>query len=127
MDDDELQAALVWSRRAKIPKTKKMSSQEIAAKVTAERAENIEAGDIMAKMEDESEDEGAIEATKEPELGSSNSQDIGTSQQTYSSGMASTLNIFCQQGILTPPTTDQAECEQMQLQRDLWLTKQCWR
>jgi U4/U6.U5 tri-snRNP-associated protein 1 len=37
VDDDELQAALARSRRAKIMKTKKLSPQEIAAKLAAER------------------------------------------------------------------------------------------
>jgi U4/U6.U5 tri-snRNP-associated protein 1 len=37
VDDEELQAALARSRREKIPKTTKMSLQDIAAKVAAER------------------------------------------------------------------------------------------
>lgn len=175
VDDDELQVALARSRQAKIPKIRKMTFQEIAAKVAAERArdeaaqetimtkdddtiiiddtsefvraigpigasvrkprdilmgpakvmEDIEAGEIMAEVEGRNEDEGAIEATKEVELGGSNFQNIGTSsQQTHGSGVASTLNILRQQGILTTPTTDHTAREQAQLQHDLWLAEQ---
>ena len=47
---------------------------------------------------------------------------VGTAtEQTYSSGMASTLNILRQQGVLAPPKADDKERERVQLQRDLWL------
>ena len=38
--------------------------------------------------------------------------------------MAATLNILRQQGILATPTTESADREKVQLQRDLWLTDQ---
>ena len=40
VDDEELQAALARSRRAKIPKTTKLTPQDIAAKVAAERVQD---------------------------------------------------------------------------------------
>ena len=50
---------------------------------------------------------------------------VGTSsEQTFSSGMASTLNILQQQGILAQPTADQMSREKTQKQRDLWLAEQ---
>jgi U4/U6.U5 tri-snRNP-associated protein 1 len=85
----------------------------------AEEMEEIEAGEV--KVED---DEGVIE-TSEVVHGGADSEDIGTSsQQHHGSGMASTLTLLRQQGILTTPTTDQIEQEQAQLQRDLWLAEQ---
>lgn len=47
-----------------------------------------------------------------------------SSQQTFKSGMASTLNILRQQGILATPAADQKDRERTQLQRDLWLADQ---
>jgi U4/U6.U5 tri-snRNP-associated protein 1 len=85
----------------------------------AEEMEEIEAGEV--KVED---DEGVIE-TSEVVHGGADSEDIGTSsQQHHGSGMASTLTLLRQQGILTTPTTDQIERDQTQLQRDLWLAEQ---
>ena len=47
---------------------------------------------------------------------------LGTSlEQTFGSGMAATLNILRQQGVLARPNADEGEREHVQLQRDLWL------
>ncbi|CCM01386.1 uncharacterized protein FIBRA_03437 [Fibroporia radiculosa] len=206
VDDDELQAALARSRRAKLQKTKKLSPEEIAKRVAEERAkseaqngdssfnvenggdgdeesgltfddtsefvraitydpvaikkelptdalssapskvrspsidvktaegdetmEELEAGEVVVKEEDDDDEEmlnaieNAIRETEEMEKVAAENPDVpvGTlSEQTYSSGLASTLNILRSQGILAAPTADQREREKVQLQRDLWL------
>jgi U4/U6.U5 tri-snRNP-associated protein 1 len=51
--------------------------------------------------------------------------DVGTSsEQTFSSGMASTINILRQQGIPAALSADQVDRERTQLQRDFWLANQ---
>jgi len=89
------------------------------------------------KEEDEEEDEGALldrieetfKAMDAEEATTVKQEDdesaIGTqTEQTFRSGMASTLNILRQQGILANASTDQADREKVQLQRDLWLAEQ---
>jgi U4/U6.U5 tri-snRNP-associated protein 1 len=218
VDDDELQAALARSRRAKLTKAKKLSPEELAKKsestlptylihgltfslVAEERTQEVsaelndvkteedkgltfddtsefvrsvglhfteeprseppeqfapparperkersasrdismapgdvaidelETGEISAKDE-ETEDydmamldeiEHVIKAT-EAEEAAANDDTVGTSaEQTFSAGMASTINILRQQGILAQPAAVQQEREKVQLQRDLWL------
>ncbi|KAG7089595.1 hypothetical protein E1B28_011262 [Marasmius oreades] len=204
VDDDELQAALARSRRARLNKPKKLSPEELAKKIAQRRAEEtntpikveddvkmedsedeepggltfddtsefirnvgnnpivvkregkresvpppaprspsrdismapgdqvldeIEAGEVVVKEEDE-EDEMAIldqieEAIKSTEAEEAANDGVGTSnEQTFKSGMASTLNILRQQGILATPTADLKDREKTQLQRDLWLSQQ---
>ncbi|KAI9439970.1 SART-1 protein [Lactarius indigo] len=195
VDDDELQAALASSRRAKI-KVKKISPEEIARRVAEERArseepstvdvikveegeaeaegsgglvfddtsefvrgitydpvaikrevpeadgpvtpailkqaspyedipmeeaEELEAGEVIVKDEDE--DDDAMHEEKAAVEGGN--LGVGTSsEQTFSTGMASTLNILRQQGLLATPSDDQVGRERVQLQRDLWLAEQ---
>ncbi|KAJ3562312.1 hypothetical protein NP233_g9657 [Leucocoprinus birnbaumii] len=65
--------------------------------------------------------EDAIKQT-EAEEAARGEDAVGTSsEQTFSSGMASTLNILRQQGILAQPSADLKDREKVQLQRDLWL------
>ena len=96
-------------------------------------AEELEAGEVVVKEEDEDDDamlnaiENAIRVTEAEEKAAAESEnlDVGTSsEQTFSTGMASTLNILRQQGLLATPTGDQMERERVQLQRDLWLAEQ---
>jgi U4/U6.U5 tri-snRNP-associated protein 1 len=101
-----------------------------------EAMEEIEAGEVIVKEEDDEEDEGAIlnaiedairatEADESAAVKQEDQTEVGTSaQQTFSTGMASTLNILRQQGILATPTADQGEREKIQLQRDRWLADQ---
>jgi U4/U6.U5 tri-snRNP-associated protein 1 len=54
VDDEELQGALARSRRAEIPKTTKLSPQDIAAKVAAERVRGeAEAAQEIVKVVDD--------------------------------------------------------------------------
>ncbi|KAH7915621.1 SART-1 family-domain-containing protein [Hygrophoropsis aurantiaca] len=205
VDDDELQAALARSRRAKIHKVKKLNPEEIARRVAEERAreesiraedaikveeddeegesagltfddtsefvraisynvpsivkqeqtessgptepvrktsqprdmsavpedealDEIEAGEVVVKDEDDDEEmldaiQETIEAIESQELAAGQGNDgVGTSsEQTFGSGMAATLTLLRQQGILAQPTADQSEREKVQVQRDLWL------
>ncbi|KZT73696.1 SART-1 protein [Daedalea quercina L-15889] len=204
VDDDELQAVLARSRRAKLQKAKKLLPEEIARRIAEERTKSegpateiikieddddgeggltfddtsefvraitydpvavkkesppeapvsrealkprspsadvnmeegdqamdeLEAGEVRVKEEEDVDEEmlNAIEyAIKETEAAEKaaaedSSVPVGTAtEQTYSSGMASTLNILRQQGVLAPSKADDKERERVQLQRDLWL------
>lgn len=91
--------------------------------------DELETGEISVKDE-EAEDydmamlneiEHAIKATEAEEATASEGT-VGTSaEQSFGAGMASTLNILRQQGILAQPAAGQQEREKVQLQRDLWL------
>ena len=94
--------------------------------------EEIEAGEVVVKEEEDEEAmlnaiESAIKQTEAMESAqsqeaSSADAPVGTSvEQTFGSGMAATLNILRQQGVLAQPKADQLERERVQLQRDLWL------
>ncbi|KAF8830684.1 hypothetical protein HHX47_DHR2001076 [Lentinula edodes] len=206
VDDDELQAALARSRRAKLAKPKKVTPEELARRVAEEREEQekktstkaedgdikmgddeeagglvfddtsefvravgnnpitvkkepkettlssarefprphslsrdvsmapgdkvlheIQAGEAVKDEDDDEEDDMEIlnkieTAIKAEESEQHNAADtvVGTSsEQNFKSGMASTLNILRQQGILAAPSSDQKEREHTQLQRDL--------
>lgn len=95
----------------------------------------IEAGEVVVKEEEEEDAEAILNAiesaikhteAEERKAGvAAEDVAVGTStEQTFNSGMASTLNILRQQGILATPTADQTEREKIQLQRDLWLADQ---
>jgi len=90
--------------------------------------DELEIGEIQMKDEEDedfdmdmlNEIEDAIKKTEAEEA--NNGDLIGTStEQTFSAGMASTLNILRQQGIFAQSSADQQEREKVQLQRDLWL------
>ncbi|KAH7930183.1 SART-1 protein [Leucogyrophana mollusca] len=207
VDDDDLQAALARSRRAKIHKVKKLSPEEIARKVAEDRAreesvraddiikvedadeeretagltfddtsefvraisynptavkveqteptsvptpvkqqsyfrevsmaagdealDEIEAGEVIVKDEDDDDEEmlnaveEAIKVIESEERAGENGVDgVGTSnEQNFGSGMAATLTLLRQQGILAQPSADQTEREKVQLQRDTWLAE----
>ncbi|KAF8149955.1 SART-1 family-domain-containing protein [Crassisporium funariophilum] len=217
VDDDELQAALARSRKAKLHKAKKLTPEALAKKIAEQRAQEeeeekqaiikteeidndedgdagltfdetsefvqavgnnpvakakvepkevklsqpaeasrqpsqsrdvsmapgdvaldeLEAGEVRVKDEDDDYDmnmldaiEEAIKKTEAEEAAAlAQSEDaalgVGTSsEQNFSTGMASTLNILRQQGILAQPSSDQMDRERTQKQRDLWLAEQ---
>ena len=95
----------------------------------------LEAGEVAIKEEDYDDEmldaiEDAINTTEARERGTGvktedGDFEIGTSgEKTHSSGLAATLNILRHQGILATPTTESAERERVQLQRDVWLAEQ---
>ena len=94
--------------------------------------DELEAGEVRVKDEEDEdidmhmldELEEAIKKTEAEEQGLA-TDGVGTSsEQTFSTGMASTLNILRQQGILAQPSADQVDREKTQRQRDLWLADQ---
>ncbi|KAF8638256.1 hypothetical protein AX17_002278 [Amanita inopinata Kibby_2008] len=113
-------------------------SRDVSMAPGDEAVEELEAGEVVVKDEENQEDEmamlnaieNAIKATEAEEasmqVDGHGAEDVaGTSaEQTYSTGMASTLNILRKQGILAPNSADQIERERTQLQRDLWLADQ---
>ena len=96
----------------------------------------LEAGEVTVKEEEDYDDEmldaieAAINATEAHEWKAGvkvedADLELGTSgEKTHSSGMAATLNILRQQGVLATPTAESSEREKVQLQRDMWLTDQ---
>ena len=101
--------------------------------IPMEEVEELEAGEVVVKDEDEDDDamlnaiEDAIRVTEAEEKAAVENGNlvVGTSsEQTFNSGMASTLNILRQQGLLATPNADQVDRESVQLQRDLWLAEQ---
>ncbi|KAF8273229.1 SART-1 protein [Lactarius quietus] len=98
-----------------------------------EEAEELEAGEVVVKDEDDDDDamlnaiENAIRVTEAEEKAAVDGGNLGvgtSSEQTFSTGMASTLTILRQQGLLATPSSDQVDRERVQLQRDLWLAEQ---
>ena len=100
--------------------------------IPMEGAEELEAGEVIVKDEDDEDAmlnaiENAIRVTEAEEKATVEDGDLGvgtSSEQTFTSGMASTLNILRQQGLLATPSADQVDRERVQLQRDLWLAEQ---
>lgn len=94
--------------------------------------EELEAGEVVVKDEEDEQAmlnaiEDLIQATEAEEKAkaANGDLDVGTStEQNFSTGMASTLTILRQQGILATPSADQTERERIQLQRDVWLASQ---
>lgn len=116
---------------ATIPAISKQASPD--EDIAMEEAEELEAGEVVVKDEDEDDDamlnaiENAIRVTEAEEKAAIEGGNlaVGTSsEQTFNSGMASTLNILRQQGLLATPSADQVDRECVQLQRDLWLAEQ---
>lgn len=97
--------------------------------IPMEEAEELEAGEVVVKEEGEDDNamlnaiENAIRVTEAEEKATAEdgNLDVGTSsEQRFSTGMASTLNILRQQGLLATPAASQTDCERVQLQR-WWL------
>lgn len=204
VDDDELQAALARSRRAKIHKSKTFTPEAIASKLAQERSreqltlpdsainmdgpetglvfddtsefvrnisynpapakptvtgpltdpsvkhsvpsreasetpgdqviDEIEAGEVVVKDEDEEGEEAMLQAVEQAIKAAEAEEraaaekganiEVGTAgEHTYSSGLTGALALLRQQGLLAAPTADQCERENVQRQRDLWLSE----
>ncbi|KAG1747257.1 SART-1 family-domain-containing protein [Suillus paluster] len=198
VDDDELQAALARSRRAKLHKRKKLSPEEIARKVAEERnreqssqandiieiddtedgdangltfddtsefvraisfnqtavktepaeasieptsakhispsrdlsvaagdeaLDEIEAGEVVKEEEYEDMMEDVTEA-EEKNAAAGDDDEVGTlGEKSFGSGMAATLSLLRQQGVLAMPSADQTAREDVQLHRDRFLAE----
>ena len=109
-------------------------SRDVSMAAGDEALDELEAGEVVVKDEEEDVNmemlddlEAAIKSAEVEEGRQNGNGDAmgGTSaEQTFSTGMASTLNILRQQGILSAPAADHKEREKTQLQRDLWLADQ---
>lgn len=95
--------------------------------------EEIEAGEVRVKDEEDDdydmamldEIENALKLEDGDVKEESAETDLGTSsEQNFSTGMAATLNILRQQGVIAAPSVDQQSRETTQKQRDLWLAEQ---
>ncbi|EPQ54376.1 hypothetical protein GLOTRDRAFT_106644 [Gloeophyllum trabeum ATCC 11539] len=119
-----------------VSRAKSEARSDVAMGDVDDPMEELEAGEVRVKDEDEEDEEAmlhdienALRETEEEEKKKAAAQapevDIGTSSEpTFSGGMASTLNILRQQGILAAPKADIIERERVQRQRDLWLAEQ---
>ena len=95
-----------------------------------EALDEVEAGEVVVKEEDAEEMLEAIEqAIKDTEaeeraaaINGQGEAAVGTSgEPTFGSGMANTLSLLRQQGLLAQPNANQDEREKVQRQRDFWL------
>ena len=94
-----------------------------------EVVDEIEVGEVVVKDEEEEMLEAIEQAIKDTEteerVAAENGQGeaaVGSaSDPTFGSGMANTLALLRQQGLLAQPNADQDEREKVQQQRDLWL------
>ncbi|TFK47784.1 SART-1 protein [Heliocybe sulcata] len=118
-------------------RAKSEAKSDVAMGDGDEAMEELEAGEVRVKEEDEEDEEAmlhdienALREQEEEDRKAVAQQataevDIGTSSEpTFSGGMASTLNLLRQQGILAAPKADTRDRELVQKQRDLWLAEQ---
>jgi U4/U6.U5 tri-snRNP-associated protein 1 len=118
--------------RTEVASKQPSPSRDVSMDNGDEALEELEAGEVVVKDEEDDEAilnaiEDALKSTEAEEVAAARNDDMGvgtSSEQTFSSGMASTLTILRQQGILAAPAADQKEREKTQLQRDLWLADQ---
>lgn len=112
------------------PPPKARSSSRDMSIPSDEALDEIEAGEVVVKEEDDEEMLEAIEqvikdAEAEERAAALNGEDeatVGTSAElTFGSGMANTLSLLRQQGLLAQPKADQVEREKVQRHRDIWL------
>jgi U4/U6.U5 tri-snRNP-associated protein 1 len=115
------------------PAVKTEPSTDVTMKDGDVAVTELEAGELPIKEEDEEEDEGAMlsalevamKEVEDQDLAAGAAKELGTAaEQTFGSGLASTLNILRQQGLIAGASADLDEREQVQRQRDLWLAAQ---
>ena len=117
------------------PTSPPITNHDVKMDGTGVALAELEAGEVTVKEEDYDDEmldaiEDVINAAEahERETGvkvEEGDLEIGTSgEKSHSSGMAATLNILRQQGILATPTAESSEREKVQLQRDRWLAEQ---
>ena len=115
--------------KVKEPSKQLSPVRDVEMKVEDEAVHELEAGEVIVKEEEDEEAmlnaiENAIKEQEAADAAEARGEQvpIGTStEQTYSSGMAATLQLLRNQGVLAQPKADQMERERVQLQRDLWL------
>lgn len=108
---------------------KPLQSQDVEIEADEDEAmEELEAGEVVVKEEEDDEamlnaiEDAIKQAEATDSAQASGDIEVGTSgEQTFSTGMAATLQILRNQGVLAPPKADSQEREKVQLQRDVWL------
>jgi len=115
------------------PAPTKSESRDVSMAPGDVALDELEAGEVRVKDEDEDIDmemldalEHVIKQTEEEEKTAAGNGEaaVGTSsEEHFASGMAATLNILRHQGILAQPNSDGRDREQVQKQRDLWLAE----
>ncbi|KAG2146172.1 SART-1 family-domain-containing protein [Suillus bovinus] len=108
--------------------TKQISpSRDLSVAAGDEALDEIEAGEVV--KEEEYEDMMEIIAEAETKTTAVNDDvEVGTlGEKTFGSGMAATLSLLRQQGVLALPSTDQTSREGVQLHRDRFLAEYRYR
>ncbi|KAG9315349.1 SART-1 family-domain-containing protein [Chiua virens] len=112
------------------PSTKTRSPSRDVSMPGDESLEEVEAGEVLVKEEDDEEMLEAIEQmikdTEAEERANAENGEGGpvagtSSEPTFGSGMANTMALLRQQGLLAQPNADETEREKVQRQRDFWL------
>lgn len=120
------------------PSKQPSQSRDVSMAPGDEALEEMEAGEVDMKEEEEEEDDMAIldriedlmktveaEQTKSEQFGIADDGIGGTaSEQTFRAGLAGTVNILRQQGVLAKPADELQSREKVQLDRDRWLAQQ---
>ncbi|KAF7336637.1 hypothetical protein MVEN_02098200 [Mycena venus] len=118
------------------PSKQASQSRDVSMAPGDEALEELEAGEVEMKEEDDEQDDMAIldaiedlmksvEAEQEQASSTAAEDGIGTaSEQTFRSGLAGTVNILRQQGVLAKPAEELQSREKVQMERDRWLAQQ---
>ncbi|KAJ6576459.1 SART-1 family-domain-containing protein [Mycena vulgaris] len=120
-----------------VPSKQPSQSRDVSMAPGDEALEELEAGEVEMKDEEDEEDDMAIlnaiedlvksvEAEQAPSQFGLADDGIGgtASEQTFRSGLAGTVNILRQQGVLAKPAEELQSREQVQIERDRWLAQQ---
>ncbi|KAJ6531811.1 SART-1 family-domain-containing protein [Mycena capillaripes] len=120
-----------------VPSKQPSQSRDVSMAPGDEALEELEAGEVEMKEEEEEDDMAILDAiedlmktveaeqTKPEQFGVADDGIGGTaSEQTFRSGLAGTVNILRQQGVLAKPADEQQSREKVQIDRDRWLAQQ---
>ncbi|KAJ6494840.1 SART-1 family-domain-containing protein [Mycena vitilis] len=122
-----------------VPSKQPSQSRDVSMAPGDEALDELEAGEVEMEMKEEDEqDDMAIldaiedlmktveaEQAKPDQFGIADDGIGGTaSEQTFRSGLAGTVNILRQQGVLAKPADEQQYREKVQIDRDRWLAQQ---
>ncbi|KAK7033142.1 SART-1 family-domain-containing protein [Favolaschia claudopus] len=118
------------------PPKQASQSRDVSMAPGDEALEELEAGEVEMKEEDDEQDDMAIldaienlmksvEAEQASSSAAAADDGIGTAaEQTFRSGLAGTVNILRQQGVLAKPLDELEGREKVQIERDRWLAQQ---
>ncbi|KAJ7170704.1 SART-1 family-domain-containing protein [Mycena crocata] len=120
-----------------VPSKQPSQSRDVSMAPGDEALEELEAGEVEMKDQDEEDDMAILDAIEDlmksveaeqaapSQFGVADDGIGGTaSEQTFRSGLGGTLNILRQQGVLAKPAEEQQSREKVQIDRDRWLAQQ---